>query len=69
MNLPDQIKVVRHGGAVYVEVDGRAFPYPIAEEPISTEVSKSGLPTITLTLAARSVQVHDSVEHRVGSGS
>ena len=62
MKLPGLIKVVRQGGVAFVEIDSKAFPYAIAENGITVDVDRRECPTVTVTLMAERVEVHNSLD-------
>lgn len=47
---------------MFLEIDGEEFPYFTAAEGWNVAVSRAGLPGVTLTIVAESVQVDHSIE-------
>lgn len=55
------VEVWRTPGAVSLRIDGQEFPWPVSIEGISTQVRRDEVPSITLTILADRVEVHDSM--------
>lgn len=61
MDLP-HIKIYRSGRTAEMTIDGKPFPWPIAEDGAVVEVDTNNVPTITLTLVAARVEVENVLD-------
>jgi hypothetical protein len=65
-HLPDLIEVVRDGDTVVILIDGIPLPYFTAPGgwAVNLAVDRKTLPGVTITLLARTVHVHDSIDRK-----
>lgn len=56
-----KVKIVRNGSTAEVTVDGKPFPWHIAEGGVEVRVDRNQAPTVTLTLLCERVDVENSL--------
>jgi hypothetical protein len=56
-----KITVIHTAGFYKLVIDGQDFPWHISEDGVATQIDRTGIPSITITIPADEVFTHHSL--------
>jgi hypothetical protein len=59
--MAHKIVAVKTAGYYSLKIDGQDFPWHISEDGVETQVTRTGIPSITITIPADEVMIHHSL--------